>query len=239
MKKLSRYCEMGMEIDAAKLASEILACPSLTGVEVQSSLLAVLSVSDSLRRYRDVVETAHARLPARTRKKVGPTMLGFYCSMRASLLLQRSLCRLGHRSLVNCLFDVDISPDGPASQSAALVKLCERQLQIERDGQALNVLHDWLSNYYGHTGERGMVLDHWSKMRLDEPFGDNALIGMVEIRVADAIRTARAGIKALENYRKHRRGELDIQLPGNEVKSLSDARKKLSSHLKHLERGIS
>lgn len=237
--RLDGYVEMGMEKEALKLACEILVAPRLTEAEFQSCVLAILSMSNSLKRYGDVVEAAYGRLSSAAQKRVRRTMLGFYFSQddfaaaerfvpaRPSTFDELLFCmgtflRLGH-----------------LNRAKKLVKLCENRLQVERDGHALNGLHDALADYYSRTGAWGKALEHWSEMRLDEPLGDNGLIGMVEIKVADAILTARAGIKALDEYRKVCRGDLDLQLPGNEVSILKDTRKKLTRHLKHLGKVVS
>src|SRR2546427_6078052 len=78
--KLDGYCEMGMEREALKFACKILTGPSLTEAEFQSCVLAILSMTNSFERYRDVVEAAYARLSSATRKRQGRTMLGFYFS---------------------------------------------------------------------------------------------------------------------------------------------------------------
>lgn len=234
--KLDGYCEMGMAKEALKQACDILASPRLTEAEFQSSVLAILSMSDSLKRYRDVVEAAYARLSSAGRKRAERTMLGFYFSQDDFATAERFV-PVRPSTFDELLFSMGTFLRlGHLSKAKKLVKLCESRLQAERNGQALNSLHDALADYYVRTGEWSKALEHWSEMRLDEPLGDNALVGTVEIKVADAIRTARTCIEALDDYRKHRRGELDIKLPGNEIAILKKARAKLESHLRYLER---
>ena len=232
--KLNGYCEMGMSKEALKLACEILASPRATDVEFQNSVLAILSMSDSPKRYRDAVEAAYARLSSAGRKRVGRTMLGFYVSQNDFATAERFV-PARPSTYDELLFSMGTFLHlGHLNKAKKLVKLCENRLRVERDGHALNGLHDALADYYSRTGTWSKALEHWSQMRLDEPLGDNALVGMVEIRVADAIQTAIAGIKALDDYRKHRRGELDIQLPGNEVVIIKKARAKLESYVRSL-----
>jgi len=208
----------------------------LEEAEFVAALITVLRMSESLKQWRVPVRQAYGRLSRASKKHVRPVMLGFFCALNdmEGALKFATTDPLDSHDLM-CSMDTYLNL-GLLEKATRLAVIGERAVKRERDGMVLNALHDSLANYCARVGKWEEAAWHWSKLTLSEPIGVNGLIGFVELKVADAIKTAIAGINALDAYRKQRRGELDIVLPGNEVKRLKDARVKLSRHLKHLER---
>jgi len=226
-----------MAKEALKLARELLNSEKLEVEEFEKALTVIQCMrSKSLKQWRVPVQQAYARLSVASQKHVRYLMLSFFYSLNDAKAAQE-FATTRPSDFDELLFSMSTYLNlGELKKAKQLVVIAERAVKSERDGMALNGLHDALAGYYARAGKWEEAAWHWSKMDLSEPLGDNGLVGLVELKVADAIKTARTCINALDQYRKRRRGDLDIALPGNEVAILKDARTKLSRQLKRLER---
>jgi hypothetical protein len=236
MREMDGYMVLGMGKEALRLARKQLSSAKLEEAEFVKALTAVFCMSKSLKQWRVPVQQAYERLSVASQKHVRYLMLSFFhCLNDAKAALEFATTRPS--DFDELLFSMGTYLNlGELKKAKRLAMIAERAVKSERDGMALNGLHDALADYYARVGKWEEAAWHWSKMDLSEPLGDNGLVELLELKVADAIKTARTCINALDEYRKRRRGELDIALPGNELRIIKDARAKLSRHLKHLER---
>jgi len=235
--ELDGYVDLGMKGEVQRHARKLLSSARLSHSEFQRVLLAVLTVSDSLKQWRAAVDRCYSRLSLTDQRKVHPMMLSFYCSL-GNYKKAKPFLPSKPSSTQEMFFALNVLLKlGQLTKAKSVARLCEKALKTDSDFER-NALHDALADYYARVGDWQKAIDHWIEMKVYEPLGTNGLVAMVEIETAFAIETARKYLTTLEEYRKHRRGDTDIKLPKNELRIIEDAKKKLTGWLSHLEQVV-
>ncbi len=207
LEDLDGFVGLAMHKDARGLARRLLEAPNLSAPEFERIYLAVLKMdgmvpSSSLKKWRRPIERGFSHLLPSARKRVQHRMLSLYYNLgdykKAGLFL-----RSKPLSEIEMCYTLEVLKElGRLTEAEPVARLCERALKTASDSDR-DSLRRALASYYARAGDYSKAVEHLSQIGLYDHHGIHAVVKLVEIRIADAIRTTRSCMKALEKLRKY------------------------------------
>ena len=112
-------------------------------------------------------------------------------------------------------------------EAKTLASRCRRALRSAEHPFDQSLLLNALAKFFARTREWGRAIESWQNAPLDSVFGRDALRGIVQIYLAFAFERTEWGLGLLAQLKQHHEHELDLRLPGNDLKLTLDAEKEL------------
>jgi len=117
---------------------------------------------------------------------------------------------------------------------------------FERFGQNMMV-DDWtggvlqsrIAEYFARVGDYERAIHLWEPLRTHRGVAESAILELVELRIALAVRAVNEGFSALRELRANPDPELAVALPGNEDAGWNRTEKKLEGVARKLRRALS
>ncbi len=226
--ELVGYVDLGLAPKAVSLAGAILKQRPLSSVSFQNAVTALHIHADRLTAWKSQIEAAFAAMPQAQRRKAAPAMLAYYASIGDFEAASRYLPITRGSKPEHLYFAMEtLLALGRIPEAKALVDRCMKAVLLPENQPKLEILLQALATYFCHCAEHEEARMAWQGMPLGGAFTENALIGVVETHLAQALLAADAGLAALADLSKNPAGETEIILPGNEKELIDGARKAL------------
>jgi len=234
--ELSGYLGLGMINEALKIAKRFLSAPEPSVAEFKEAMDAIL-VSDHPKRWRKSVEAAYSRLSAAGQRAVRFKMLSFNISLddfqRAAEFLPPRNCRIP----VELAFGMDVMLAlDRLKEAKAFAIRCRSVLDTCEDELDRGLLLEALACFAARTGNRSAAVEFWCSMPMNSPLLRNALTGIVEASVVDALLAARAGLSVIAERKRNPDMSIEVSMPGLEKSIAESIEKDLLSLQRKLER---
>lgn len=233
---LSGYLGLGMIDEALKIAKRFLSASEPSVAEFKEAMDAIL-VSDYIKRWRKSVEAAYSRLSVAGQRAVRFKMLSFNVSLddfqRAAEFLPPQSCRIP----VELAFAMDVMLAlNRLKEAKALAGRCRRVLDMCEDTLDRGVLLEALACFAARMGNRSAAVEFWCSMPLDSPLLRNALTGIVEASLVDALLAAKAGLSLIAERKQNPNISIEVSAPGLEKTIVDSIEKDLLLLQRKLER---
>lgn len=238
--ELNEMVKLGMKREALSQARAILKQEHITTDLFHAAMNAIFPLADKLKPWSKLIEAAHARLPKRSQPSVRFWMLCLHCHTDNLEAAKQFIPRRfdGESRLMELAYGTKIllATGGKREELQKLAKKLPGAIQAAADPTMQVTLMDALAEYFTRTGNWSEALELWHFLQLDEMFFSNGVTGIVEIRVAQALRAIQSGLQLVEKSKKNHDPELETTLPGNEKARLGEAEKEFRRLQKKLEK---
>jgi hypothetical protein len=220
---LEGYVELGMAREALALAGAILRRRDLSPLHFEGAVSAVLLHAYRSKAWRYRIEKSFAAMSAVHKRQAGVTMLAYYGTIKDFGQAVRFVSRKVLLNSAHIYFAMEaLLETGKMAHADRLARRCMRALGQEPGDE---MLLEAMAEYFCHKGDLEGARAAWASIPLGGAFVQNALVGVVETHLADALLAADAGLEALENLAFS--GDTEVIVPGNEARLIDDARKEL------------
>ena len=125
---------------------------------------------------------------------------------------------------------------GRMDEADKLARSVPRALQYALDPSTETMLMRCLAEYHSRKGNWNKAIKLLEFTQFDPTFNQNAVIGIVEIRAAQALLALQQGFELIEQFNHNTDPESETTLPGNEDAIQQDAIKKFRRLQKILEK---
>jgi len=233
------YIDLGMEREVFSLARRFLERDPLEPEAFNAALDGLLVHGDRLKRWSRTVESAYARLPHKAKGAVTSMMLAFYYSTRefdkAQALIPKRLDAAVN--IQDLAFGIDLLTEmNRLDDAGKLVRRVIKTVDLTEEERSLGILKRSLAEFYARAGEWEQAIEFWQPLRTDRGLAESAILGIVEARLAQALRGVREGLAALREMQANPDPELAITLRGKEDLRWRQTQKKLRRVGRAIER---
>jgi len=111
-----------------------------------------------------------------------------------------------------------------------------KTVDLTEEEWSLGILKMSLAEFYARVGDWEQAIEFWQPLRTHRGLAESAILGIVEARLAQALRAVREGLAALREMQANPDPELAITLRGNEDFRWQQTQKKLRQMGRALER---
>ncbi len=238
--ELDAVVKLGMKREALRRARGILKQESITVELFHAAMNAIFPLADRLKPWSKLIEAAHARLPKRSQPSVRFWMLCLHCYTDNMEAAKRFVPRRfkGEFRLMELAYCTHIllATGGKREEIQKLTRKLPHAIHAAADPTMQATLMHSLAEYFTRTGNWSKALELWHYLLRDEMFSRNGVAGIVEIRVAQALRAIQAALQLGEKFKLNHDPELETTLPGNEKARLEEAEKEIRRWQKKLEK---
>ena len=217
--ELDGLIEMGMQREALRAARRTLKSKPISVTAFNTAMNAILTFQDMRKTWRPLVESAYAALPKRSRSVVRFSMMSFYYSMRdyeaAAKLVPWHFS--GDLWLMELAFSMEtLLTLNRMDAMKRLVRKVPHALKIaEHSMMQAQLLCCW-AEYLARKGDWNKAIKLWEIAQVESTFTGDAVVTVVEIHVARALRAIRFGFQLLKQFEKNIDPETEIIVPGND-----------------------
>lgn len=233
--QMDGYSEIGMRREAIRIARRLLRLrPMDAGIFIRT-VAVVLTVHESLRQWRGIIEDAHSALREADKRGVRESMLGFYYSVgdfeaAARFIPIRYVIPANRMFVVLALLELKRLEEA-RKQAAA----CEDRLGRVKDVFEKSCLLQALASFHTQAGNHEKAEALWREGTADPIFARSAWEGLVELGVVKVLRIVNEGLAHVEKL-KGLPDEQAIELPGNRDAMIANTEKMLLKHRSVLEK---
>ena len=229
---------LGMKRETLRLARRTLKETMITPESFNAALNAILTLADRLKPWAALVESAYARLQNGRQKSANSWMLSFHCCNHnyeaASRFIPR---RFGGVEFSELGFAMEAAlAVGERELVEKLAKRLSHLVRMAEDPVTQAQLLDLLAEYHTRKGDWNKAIELWEIVQLHETFSQSAVISIVEIQAARALRAIQHGFQLIEKFNKNFDPESETILPGNDKAVQQEAAKRFRRLQKILER---
>jgi len=224
------YIDLGMQREVLGLARRFLKRDPLEPEAFNAALDGLLVHGDRLKRWTRSVESAYARLPRKAKRDAISMMLAFYHSTREFEKAQAFVPkRLDFTvNIQDLAFGIDVFIEINRLDDAwKLVRRVIKTVDLTEEGWSIGILKRSLAEFYARVGDWEQAIEFWQPLRTHRGLAESAILGIVEARVAQALRAVREGLAALREKQANPDPELAITLRGNEESRWGKTEQKL------------
>jgi hypothetical protein len=230
---------LGMKKDALALARRVLRSKSVSAKEFENALDAILTHADRCKPWKTLVESAYARLSRRDQKAVRFLMLSFCASSGfyedASRFIPQRFD--GAFGLLEMVFAVHTAlATGETALAKKLTKLLPRAIKEAPHPMMKSLLFEALGESQARDGKWDEAIASWEAAQCDGTISQNAVMNIVEIHAARALRTLQRGFQLIEKFNQDFDPELETVVPGTAKAIQRDAEKQFRRLQKILEK---
>ncbi len=157
-------------------------------------------------------------------------MLAFYYSTREFDKAQEFVPkRLDFTvNIQDLAFGIDVLTEmNRLDDAGKLVRRVIKTVDLKEEERSLGILKRSLAEFYARAGEWEQAIEFWQPLRTDRGLAESAILGIVEARLAQALRAVREGLAALREMQANPDPELAIAVPGNEQSRWEKTEQKL------------
>jgi tetratricopeptide (TPR) repeat protein len=203
IEELDGYVQLGMRREATALARKLLEAPTVSAPEFERTYQAVVRMNfmfpgDPLSKLRAAFESAFSHLPSSARKEVQNRMLGLYFNLGDYRKAEHFVRPKPLSDADICLTLEVLTRLGRLTKAKRMARHAETALKSTSQPE---FLHLALSRFYARIGDYPKAVEQLSEVNFDKWNGPTAAFELAEIKIADAIRTIRRGVRALGKYR--------------------------------------
>ena len=239
LRELNGLVGMGMKKEALKLARRLLKRETQTAEEFSETLDAILTLADKCKPWAPLVETAYARLSKRDQKTTRFWMLCFYISHHSYEAALRFVPQRfgGELPWVELAFAVEAAlATGKMDLANKLARRVPRAIENADHPMMKSQLLLSLAECLARQGKWDAAIAIWEVAQFDPTFSQNAVINIVEIHAARALRTLQHGFELIKLFNQDFDPEAETIVPGNDKAIQNDAVKKFGRLKKIVER---
>ena len=224
------YIELGMQREALGLARRFLKRDPLEPEAFNAALDGLLVQGDRLKRWSRTVESAYARLTRKAKRDASSMMLAFYYSTgefaNAQALVPKRLDATV--SFQDLAFGIEVFTEmNRLNDASKLVRRVIKRVDLTQEEWSLGLLMGSLAEFYARIGDWEQAIEFWQPLRTHRGLAESAILGIVEVRVAQALRAVREGLASLREMRANPEPALAIAVPGNEESRWEKTQQKL------------
>ena len=194
------FLDLGMHTEALTLAREFLRRDPLETSAFNAALDGLLVSEDRLTRWTRLVESAYARLPKRARRQAKSAIFNFYYSIRefekAASFIPKRL------SEPTAVLDVAFAIDtlvylNRLKEARVWVRRVTRRENHSVDSWEGGVLLSRVAEFYAEVCDFEQAIRLLEPLRTHRGVAESAILGIVELRVAQGLRAIQEGLTAL------------------------------------------
>jgi len=227
------YIELGMQHEALHLARRFLKRDPLEPEAFNAALDGLLSHCDRLKRWAPMVESAYTRLSKRGQLLVRSAALGFWYSLnefeKAAAFIPKRLD--GSVDAQDVAFGIEVLLNLNRLREARVwVRKTIRSSTLACNEWQGGLLQSVLAEFYARDRDWERAIQLLEPLRTHRAIADSAILGIVELRLAEALQALNEGFAALREMAANPDPELAVTLPGNE----DSVWKKAETELRHI-----
>jgi hypothetical protein len=237
--ELDGFIDLGMKREALRAARRALKEPRINAPLFRSALNALLTHTERLKPWSPLVEAAYARLSKRSQQSVRFWMLSLHCSTRNYQAASRFIPRrfVGDFGLTEMAFAMETLLElGRLDQAGKLAKRLPRAIDEATHPLMQSQLLLCLGEYFARRGKWDQAVAIWEAVQFEPTFSQNAVISIVEIHAARALRALQQGLQLIARFKQQFDPALETTLPGNDRAIQEKAQRSLRELQKILER---
>lgn len=207
-----------MKREALRKARDVLRNPAPTVDAFAAAMQAILTLGDQLSQWSLLVESAYPRLSPRDQRRVRYWMLSFYYSRKDFGTASRfiPIRFAGEFKLTEMVFAVEtFLALGRMDQAKKLAPKLVRLIQVADCPMDYVLLAQCFAEYLARTGDWESAIKLLESARFEPTLSQNAVIGLVEIHVAHALRAIHQGLQLVTKFNQEFDPEHETMLPGN------------------------
>jgi len=238
LRELDGFLSLGLKSEALCLARRTLKETSITADSFNAVLNAIFTLDTRPKRWLPLVESAYARLPKRSQRSVCLAMMSLHSCNQDYEAVSRFIPRRfgGDVGLSELAFAMEAGlAVGKMDQVEKLARRLPHALKVAEHPLMQAQLRHCLAEYHARRGNWDKAAKFWEIVTFNETLSDNAVIGIVELHVASALRTIRHGFRLIQEFNKNFDPEAEIILPGNDRAIQQNAAKQYKRLQKLLE----
>ncbi|HYT60606.1 MAG TPA: hypothetical protein VEL06_10560 [Haliangiales bacterium] len=231
------HIDLGMQHESLRLARRFLKREPLEPGAFIAAIDALLVHCDRLKRWAPLVEVSHARPSKDGQLRARSAMLSFWYSLNefgkaAAFIPKRFDGSVDAREVA---FVIDLLLNLNRLEDARVwVRKVKRSPNLACDEWVGGLLQSRLAEFYARDGDWERAIQLLEPLRTHRGIAESVILGIVGLRVAQALRAVNEGFAALRGMTANPDTELAVTLPGNE-----DSRwNKTEMRLKRLEKRL-
>jgi hypothetical protein len=237
--EISGYADIGMKKEALRLTCKVLEKRRILPDEFTEAVrtMGIYLSSKIWEQWKAKVEAAYERQSRKFKRKTRSHMvemhgaLGEWEAALQFLSVQKPSSAFEIFFGMKALLELDKLQD-----AEALATRCRKALSFATNRFELSLLLDALARFFARTHDWDRAIAAWQHAPLEEPFRRDALSGIVKIHLARAFEASETGLRLLAELKEQANDELDLCLPGNDLKLTLDAEKELLKFKRGIEK---
>jgi hypothetical protein len=233
--ELDGFIGLGMKREAFRIVREHLRAKTINPDLFHGALNALLTLADTTKSWRPLVEAAHSKLSQRGKRKARSMMLCFYSSLQDNKAAYRFIPRhfVGPIDAVEMMFAIDtLLALDKIKEARPVVRKAVNLLDslVNPEGRAM--LMSCIAAYLSKVQEWDTATHMWESLQCDRLMAESATFGLLEVHLQRTLETIRSARKSLDHLRQNPDPNLETIVPGND-----DARwRAASAKLNRIER---
>lgn len=239
LSELDGFVGAGMKKEALQLARQLLKAPRITAPTFAQALNTILTLSDTVKPWRALVETAYERVPKQSRGAVRFWIM----SIRNACHDHEGVLRLvpkrfgGEFALLELLYAMDATfATGDKNMMRKLARRLPRPIDRATNPETQAMLWLCVAEVCMREGEWDDIVPLMEPVHESLGFIENAVDTVVEVHVVGALKALQRGFQKIAAFRKGFDPETELMLPGNDKAILDHAAKDFRRLQKVLER---
>ena len=188
--EISGYIDIGMKDEALRLTRKVLEKRRILPDEFSAAVRTIGTYGSNFKRWRHKVEAAYNRQSRRFKRKVRTDMLGIYASLDDCEIAVQ-LIDVRRPKYPDVIFGMEVLLKlNKLKEAQMLASHCAKALRSTTDRFEQSVRLTGLGEYYSGIQRWDDALAAWEHMPLEQPFRRDALNGIVQIHLANALHAA-------------------------------------------------
>ena len=234
--EISGYIDIGMKDEALRLTRKVLEKRRILSDEFSAAVRTIGTYRSSFKRWRHKVEAAYNRQSRRFKRKVRTDMLGIYASLDDCEIAVQ-LIDVRRPKYPDVIFGMEVLLKlNKLKEAQMLASHCAKALRSTTDRFEQSVRLTGLGEYYSGIQRWDDALAAWEHMPPEQPFRRDALNGIVQSHLANALHAATRELQLLSELKENPDKESELIVPGNDLALTRDAEKELVKFKRRIEK---